>query len=79
MTVELKQVHLQRLRLAVEAARAGGRIHFDITAGEPRTVVWINERVPGVSNTILNFYGRSDVWMDEVERVYREMLYEARK
>jgi hypothetical protein len=79
MTVELKQVHRQRLQLAVDAARAGGRIHFRVTSAEPRTIVWVNERVPGVPHTILNLWGRSDVWMNEVERVYQEMLYEARK
>lgn len=78
MTVELNAIHRRRLGFAVEAAIGGGRIRFRMTNAEPRTIVWVNERAPGVQHTILNFWGRSDVWLAEVERVFGEMLCEAK-
>lgn len=64
--VELNHVHLQRLRVAVQAARAGARVCFRINQGEPATVVWYEAAAPRVAHVIARVYGQRQQWMAAV-------------
>ena len=77
-TVNLTRVHLQRLQGAVEAALAGARIHFRVNCGEPRTIVWVDERTPTTQHTVMSVWGDPCLPLAVVEEKFREMVCEAR-
>lgn len=72
--VELNRVHLQRLRLAVEAARGGARVQFRLNDGEPPTLVWVNRAAPRVQHTIARIYGRKQEWLAAAQVAFEAEL-----
>lgn len=66
MTVELNNVHRQRIAVAVEMARAGARIVFRVNEGEPATIVWYDAAAPRVAHVIGRIYGQREEWMAAV-------------
>lgn len=76
MSVELKRVHHQRLRGAVEAARKGAKITFRVNPGEPCTLVWVASYAPGVQRTITSLYGQRQEWIAAVQAAFDAELAE---
>ena len=73
MTVELRAVHCQRLRDAVEAKRRGADVRLRIDRGDGK-VVW---HVEGsrVRHVLVGAFGVAlEAWRDELEREFRRML-----
>jgi hypothetical protein len=72
--ITLSSVHIQRIRLAVEAARCGARVTFRVNPGEPATVVWSREDRRRTQHVICNGWGDLKQTLAQVEAEFRFQL-----
>ncbi len=73
--IEFSEVHRQRIREAVRAAREGATVRFRLNPS--KRVVWWREGVPRVQHVICAGYAFMDRWLMAVESEFQKQLSES--